>query len=762
VLARHHNLGTPDDDHPDNILQPVGLTDGTRTTFTLPFTPMPNTPFRVALVGTTELPLTRAAQGVDTLGVFDPIMKISNTPGGPAAYAPSDYELRFRNGTDIYRLAWLGTSRPAANATYYVTAATGTATTVTTGYTVNASNLTLTFDTAPAANQAVMVAYLGSNYEQTGNGLGGVNGVQPDGPGYQMRTFNPGLAIAYDSLRDSGLLTNELKAELYGVLNRQVEWCRNYCYENDGDGGEVGNYFIRGLLAGTFATAFATEGDNPQTAQLKTQANTLLAQMYEGAVKFLPGGYGPQGQYANGTTIDILEFLSLYRDVTGLDLAPRLDWTQNVVPATIHGTKPNLTTFYDGGDWNTLPAYPLNAAMQGFLRFQPAHANAPFARKLIEELGETPASGGTVTDYRNSLPLSYFGQGSPFYARSDWGASAVWMSLASHDTGSVVHQHKDAGHFTIQRGGDYLLKTAGGYDRVETRYHNTLLIDDRNISGYNPVSVYRPDQGWWGAESQLTKHADADDYTYTQADFADSYLNNDGVRNSVKRALRSIVYFRPGTFVVFDQVQVAHAGIRKTFNVNFGGTLTEQNGIWTATLNGSKLFMQPLLNTVTPVISQLSGSNISPSTNFQETLSGNTKDVFLHVFQATPASTTAMTVSNAMRSVDRNVQGVEVTADGKKWAVLFAAYDRAFAGPVQYVLPTSGAHGHLLHDLLPSSAYVVSVTDDDGDVERTIDITTDANGTLSFNTPNGETHFYVTPGTTPPSTIPPVTEDPNA
>jgi hypothetical protein len=213
---------------------------------------------------------------------------------------------------------------------------------------------------------------------------------------------------------------------------------------------------------------------------------------------------------------------------------------------------------------------------------------------------------------------------------------------------------------------------------------------------------------------------------------------------------------------VFDQIQVAHVGIHKTFNVNLCGTLSNQAGLWSTTLDDSKLFMQPLLHDITPVISELSGPNISTSTNFQETLSGNLKDVFLHVFEATAASATSMNAGSVMRSVDQKVQGVEVTADGKKWAVLFAAYDRAFAGDVQYVLPTGGAHGHVLNDLLPSSAYVVSVTDAQGDVQRTLDLTTDVNGTLSFDTLNGETHFYVSPGATPPSTIPPVTSDPNA
>jgi hypothetical protein len=756
VLARHHNQGTPTESD-----QTIGFTNGATTTFPLPFTPMNAAQVKVKLVATNELQVTRQAQGSDDLNEFAPIMKVANVAGGAAAYAPSDYELRFRDGTAVWRLVWLGANKPANGATYFVTVANGNATNVANGFTVNSANLTLTFNVAPAPNQAVMVSYLGTAYEQTGNGLGGVNSVQPDGPGYPMRTFNPGLASAYDALLDSSLLTPALKAEFYGIMNKQVDWCTNYCYENSGTGGEVGNYFIRGLFGGTFATAYATDGDNPLAAQLKAQANTQLAQVYEGVVKFLPGGYGPQGQYANGTTNDIMELMSLYRDVTGVDLLARLDWTNNVVPATIHATKPNLQTFYDGGDWDDLPAPPLDSAMQAFLQFQPNHANAPFARKLIQELGETPASAGTTTDYRLSYPLSFFGQSAPFYARSDWGGSAVWMSLTSNDTGAVAHQHRDAGHLTIQRGADYLLKNAGGYGFDTTLYHNTLLIDDRNIGGYTPVIVYPPGQGWWGSEAQLTKHAEAGAYAYVQADFAPAYLNNDGVRNSVKRALRSAVLLRPGTIVVFDQIQTAHAAIKKTFNANFGGTLTNTGGIWSTTVGQSKLFMQPLLTNAVPVVTSLPGGNNMTSANFQETISGNLKDVFLHLFQATSSGTGAMTSGLTMKSVDRNVQGVEVAAGGKTWAVLFAAYDRAFAGNVQYLLPTAVAHTHLVHDLLPLNAYVVSVTTQQGQLIRSFRATTDQNGVLTFDTPAGETYFYVTPGTAVPGAIPPVAGDPN-
>jgi len=757
VLARHHNFGTPTGSD-----QPIGLANGSATVFSLPFAPVNANNVTVRLVATREIQLTRSATGSDDLGAFAPIMKVSATPGGAAAWAASNYELRYRDGYDVWRLAWTGASSPAAGSTYYVTVADGAGTTVSSGYSINTGNLTLTFAAPPAANQAVMVSYLGNNYEQTGNGLGGVNGVQPDGPGYPMRTFNPGLARVYDALLDSALLTPALKAEFYGVLNKQADWCTNYCFENDGTGGNVGNYFIRGLLGGTLNTAYGTDTDNPNAAQLKAQANTLLAQLYEGIVKYLPGGYGPQGQYANGTTNDILEFLSLYEDLTGLELTSRLDWTSNVVPATVHATKPDLATFYDGGDWDDLPATPIIDGMQGFLTYQPNHPAAPYARQLVTESGQTPASTGTVMDYRTAYPLSYFGQGCPFYARSNWTAGAVWMSLTSNDTNSVAHQHRDAGHMTINRGADYLLKDAGGYGYDSTLYHNTLLIDDRNIAGYDPVSVYPPDQGSWGTEAQLTKHADGGSYAYAQADFGPSYVNNDGVRNSVTRALRSVVFLRPGTFVVFDQIQTAHPQIQKTFNANFGGTLTDQGGgVWSATVGSSKLFMQTLLNSAAPVVAPLAGANGMSSSNYQVTISGTARSVFLHVFQATDSATAAMTAGRVMKSVDRNVQGAEVAANGALWAVMFAAYDRAFAGSVQYHLPSGGAHHHLVHDLVPVSAYVVSVTNAAGQISRSMQATTDQNGVLSFDSNSSDAYFYVTPGTDVPASAPAITVDPN-
>src|SRR5262249_44354665 len=147
----------------------------------------------------------------------------------------------------------------------------------------------------------------------------------------------------------------------------------------------------------------------------------------------IPGGYGPQGTYTNGIVHDVLQIFDLWKRLTAEDLAAQLAWTSNVVTATIHGTKPDRKTFYDGGDWNELPAVPLITAMQAFIAYLPDHAMAPYARQLLADLGVSVS--GTQLDYKSgstAFPLSYEAAVSgPVYARSDWGTGAVWMSFAA-------------------------------------------------------------------------------------------------------------------------------------------------------------------------------------------------------------------------------------------------------------------------------------------------------------------------------------------
>ena len=140
-----------------------------------------------------------------------------------------------------------------------------------------------------------------------------------------------------------------------------------------------------------------------------------------------------------------------------------------------------------------------------------------------------------MKDYKASYEPHYFCDVSgPVYMRSDWTTNAVWASLSAGEL-FMDHQHRDAGHLTINRGGDYLLKDAGGYGEFVSQFHNVLLFDDR---GCGNISVYPPNQGVWGGDRvKITKFYARPDSVYAQADATWAYVNNDGKRNSVKSAL---------------------------------------------------------------------------------------------------------------------------------------------------------------------------------------------------------------------------------
>jgi hypothetical protein len=695
VLARHHNYGGPAD------AQLLAQGNGTTKTFTLPMTPLAGTSVEVltATVQDTVLTYTSAPQ---VLSHFDPIVKVSNTSGGTANYASTDYKLYYRDGLTIFVLKWLTANHPANNAAYYVSMTTGTGTLVAAGqYTVSGTTLTLT--AAPPATQAVFVRYIADNYDQTGNFLGGMSSVTPDGPGYQMRTFNPGLAFGFDLLYDYAGFAAPLKTEFADILNQQIDWYKSYGYERDGD---LGNYFIRGLLTGTLFTAYGTEGVNSRTAELKTLADSYIQRPFTSLDVKLPGGYGPQGQYANGVATDVLQVFSIYKDLTGQDLLSQLEWTSNIIPATIHGTKPDRVTFYDGGDWSDLPAVPLTGLVNSFLTYLPNHAMAPYARQLLQDMGQT-VPPGPVTDYKTLFPPAYFAKVSgPIYARSDWGTGAVWVSLSAEEV-FMDHQGLDQGNFTLQRGADYLLCDGGGYGDFQTTFHNTLLFDDR---GAGDISTYPPGQGYWGFDRVgIRAFEQTPSYVFGLADFTQAYAKaSDGIQNSVKMAVRSMIFIRPDIIILHDRAQTFRADVKKIFNCNFPATPMDAGNLTTATLGSSKLFMKTLVPaSVTPVITSITGQTIAKS-NYQEMVTGQQNSAFLHVFEATANTQSAMLSATLVNTT--NAEGAEISKSDTAWIALFAKTDSVLPDPLSYAYTAKGAHHDLITDLRKNIVYKVSVT----------------------------------------------------
>ena len=752
TLARSFPVITPNQNH-----QFVAFGNGTTKTFTLPMAPLTGTTVRIFTNAADVLTYsyTVSTQSDVTAdfssGGLYPVLRISSTKAGATSNAPPEYvkeidwHVSFRdevNGSSQFNvLHWLGANHPSG--TYYV--ATNTSaddTEVASGFSVNGT--TLTFTTAPTKDYAIYVEYLGPDYTQTSNFYGAVESVKPDGPGYNMRAMNVGLAYGYDTLRQSPELTGALRQELYSVLNGQLDWYTAAGYEGPNLGeNPIGNYYIRGYLTGTMFTAYATDWDNPRArggGDLKPLATTLLHQTFDTMQTDLPGGYGPQGTYSEGTNQDMLQLYDLWKRLTTIDgapedLAPQLEWTANLVPATIHGTKPDRVTFYDGGDWNDLPATPLLASMQAFIKYQPNHPMVPYARQLLADAG-SPVAGATA-DYKSggtAFPLSYLAKfTSPLYARSDWSSSAVWVSLAA---GPVLedHQHLDQGHFTLQRGADYLLINAGGYNLLDTLpFHNTLGFDDR---GAGDNIVYPPGQGYWGPNAKISRYEDQNTFVYAQADIADAYVNNDGVTNSVTSALRTFVYVRPNLVFVHDEVKVANPAVKKIFNVNFNATSVLKSGdIYSAVHGGSKLFMRAMVPAnPAPAITHIDYNGGTKNvTNYQTTIAGQTSGTFLHLFQLAGSAQAAMAASSYILSSDGREQGAQINAGARRWIVMAATGPTPVlnTSALNYTIPSACPCTHVVTGLMPSTQYNITLL---GGAGGTFQVSSDAKALLTFDT----------------------------
>lgn len=732
-IAWDHNLGGPYDTYDYSInAQFVGLADGVKTVFTLPFTPLTGASVQVIVSNAKEeRHVYKSAK--DTMGVWEPILKISNSTGGTSDYDTSNYNLIYRDDTSdptaFFLINWKGSKHPASNANYYVTRySKGDVYQASSAYTI--SGTSLTFKTAPASGKCIFVQMVGSNYEQTGNRMGALNAVQEDGPGYPMRTFNPGLAYGFDLLYNYAGFTSDLKTEFVKVLNSELDWYNQYGYERDGD---LGNYFIRGLYASTVNTAYGTDGVNSKSTAMKATAQTYTDRIKNKLEEKLPGGYGPQGQYTNGVAEDVIQMFNLYKTITGTDLLSQMQWTDNLVPAIIHGTKPDRVTFYDGGDWSDLPATPLTAALQAFLTYLPNHANAPYARQLLKDAGETDIPAGTMTDYKTSYPLAYCAKVSgPVYTRSSWAKDAVWASFSAGEI-FMDHQHLDEGHFTIQKGADYLLIDAGEYGDYHTEpWHNTMLFDDR---GAGDISVYPPGQGDWGQDlTRIIKYENKAEYAYSQADYTTVYASNYGINlNSVKLARRTFVHIRPQMIIIHDNTKTANANVKKIFNCNFPAVPTSSNGIYTVTKGNSKLFFKPVIPSgIVPVLSTVDGKNPN-FRNCQITTSGQVNNTFLNVFEAVPSTTSAMTPISYLNTTG-NMEGLEIAKQDTTWVTLFAKTDTLInVDVVSYNFTKTGLHKHIIADLNKNYEYEVTVQTGSTKPLDKQKFTSSSQGTLFFS-----------------------------
>lgn len=234
------------------------------------------------------------------------------------------------------------------------------------------------------------------------------------------------------------------------------------------------------------------------------------------------------------------------------------------------------------------PDDPSHQVVCAFDRATPRSAVGDYAYK--DFLWRDPGSrAGDLTSFR----LSHLSPGAGHvYARSDWGEGATHFFFRCGDR-FTAHQHLDVGHFAIHRKAE-LAGDGGHYDGFGTRHdvnyhlrtiaHSTLLVRDptetwpriragevegndggqrHDWSHHNGAVV---DVAAWQAgreryeTGEITAFEDQGAWLYVAGDCGRAYA-----ASKLARFVRQIVYVRPGTFVVFDQVTSTRAELPKTW-----------------------------------------------------------------------------------------------------------------------------------------------------------------------------------------------------
>jgi len=396
---------------------------------------------------------------------------------------------------------------------------------------------------------------------------------------------------------------------------------------------------------GIGVAAYATYGENPRAAAI---LQTLEADYRQRAAPALEragaGGGWAEGYYIHYWLLEWLMFCEVARRCEGVDYyaaAPAFYGRRAL--ASVFEMQPGLSDYGSrrpipmgdgggrrfGGDRDKalsarriLAAYfhddPVHRAVRAFDAATPRSSVGQNA--WMDFLWHDPAAPrGRLDD----LGLSHHSRGPGYvYARSDWTENATHFFFKCGDR-FTAHQHLDVGHFLIFKRAE-LAGDGGHYDEFGTAHDVNYHL--RTIA-HSTVLVHDPGETWPairggrvtandGGQHHAWRHhngaaADPEDWERQRAalDIADLlafedrgeylYVAGDATRayasNKLERFTRQIVYLRPDTFVIYDQVTARKPGFRKTWLLQAMRPPMFHEDRWLMTNGPGRLIIQTLL-----------------------------------------------------------------------------------------------------------------------------------------------------------------------
>jgi len=499
---------------------------------------------------------------------------------------------------------------------------------------------TLTFDTAPASGREIWVVCLYHTatlrYQQTGNGLGGVDVAMGVDLGYPDRYLCRAVATVFDWCYDASGFSVPLKTELADVLvelfdasHDFVAWAPYTWLQS--------NYGI-GRYLSCILCAAAVQGRHADGTRLQTETEALWEEVRylfdppDPETASLYGGFVGEGLQAYGReTYEHLFLGTLALADTGWlpgATGPGAKigaFGDQAIKYLIH-SRYSETAINDAGvlkpgaafEAGNSPDFPVPTADKLVWAMAATAADTAtlkaYATHLVEnESGDNRTDAhdllfrdptATATDWAPSggtLGLSYYAEGTGIVlARADWDYDSTWIGFQCGNKTLGGHDEGVAGYLELYRGADHLLPSGQAFGAMYAneneqegqtgQYANIVVIDDggADVQEYRwtPTYVYSITDQWTRPGTSIDTYADGDDHLFVSCDYKAIYTEDAGGSNPCTLLEREFFFVRPGTVVVYDRVTTGSASYAKhlrwhrnlTTSPVGSGTLTLSNG----------------------------------------------------------------------------------------------------------------------------------------------------------------------------------------
>jgi MYXO-CTERM domain-containing protein len=457
--------------------------------------------------------------------------------------------------------------------------------------------------------------------------------------GYPMRWYGPDIALTYDWLHDAPGVDAGLLGQTRTCLTAWIDYYTKSGYHND----EAGANYNAGYVIGKTLGAIAIGNDGGADGHLWTEAtDTLFPKLLVGkGLAGASGGVGsPAGAMVGGDwaegwqygPLSVLEYSVAARALAenGAPQPEMAAWTDSLVVRLVHGTVPDLSGQWVGGDFDDPAVYTgpnvnqVDAVLAGLSSDQAA-AFAAFL-KQAQMAGPGAYVYNAIAELRDVAPMDFRAQ-SPepsrwylargtraLYARSSWKPDALWAVFSSAPAVVSDHEHFSASNFVLNRGADALVVDPSNYGEVDSLATNAVTADS-SVAKEDYLQTQTP----W-SQAELLWARGTDDAVYAaRSDFAKAFIFSD-TPSDIPYAHREWVMLPEGEVVTIDRVHTvdaAHA-MYVGFHTNTGGGKLKLDGaVASGDAGGSKVAIHGvLLSSGTPAISQPDVGDCKLSCNY--------------------------------------------------------------------------------------------------------------------------------------------------